>query len=120
MAVQICADHMAAQLQPSEEAKPDAVEFENLRKHFEKSLKATKETPSNPLGFLRGGAGYHLPSSLLASIPGLASLASFSARSSTAAAGREPRLENYTPAVTPPDTENEVRDKLIQASENRK
>ncbi|TPX71689.1 hypothetical protein SpCBS45565_g00754 [Spizellomyces sp. 'palustris'] len=92
---------LATQLQPVEEGRADVREFENLRQHFEKLLKV-KDNANSQFGLLRsrgaGGAGLNLPSSLLASIPGLASLASFGNRSAASSTtSRDARPENYVP-----------------------
>ncbi|KAJ3153655.1 hypothetical protein HDU86_005153 [Geranomyces michiganensis] len=97
---------LASQLQPHEDARKDAIEFDNLRQHFEKFLKA-KDGPLPVLhagagGILRGlsGGGLNLPPSLLATIPGLASLANITRRSSTLRTVRsEHKLEAYSSSV---------------------
>ncbi|TPX62128.1 hypothetical protein PhCBS80983_g00660 [Powellomyces hirtus] len=91
---------LATQLQPLEEARKDVQEFENLRQHFEKVIKVKDTASTGPGGLLRGlsGGGLNLPSSLLATIPGLASFASLGRRSSTRVP-RETKLERYSSSV---------------------
>ncbi|KND02559.1 uncharacterized protein SPPG_03017 [Spizellomyces punctatus DAOM BR117] len=109
---------LATQLQPVEEGRADVREFENLRLHFEKLLKV-KDNANNQFGLLRGrgagGAGLNLPSSLLASIPGLASLASFGNRSAASSTtSRDARPENYVPLTEPPLSDDTERVQLVR------
>ncbi|KAJ3022152.1 hypothetical protein HKX48_006888 [Thoreauomyces humboldtii] len=112
---------LASQLQPTEDARPDVQEFEHLRQHFEKLLKS-KDTANNvnPMGLLRGlsGGGLNLPSSLLATMPGLASFASIGRRSTTresaaARAGREVKVETYTSSIELGNDKGEAAKDLI-------
>ncbi|KAI8587356.1 dynactin p62 family-domain-containing protein [Geranomyces variabilis] len=116
---------LASQLQPHEDARKDGIEFENLRQHFEKFLKSKDANGPTPVshagagGLLRGlsGGGLNLPPSLLATIPGLASFASMSRRSSTLRAIRaEHKLEAYSSSVDLLKTDDADRESAVKLS----
>ena len=74
------------QLQKTEEHRAEVKEFDHLRDHFEKLLRSS--SPTGPSSSLLRGVGttsLNLPSSLLASIPGLSSFSDFRSKSGTAA-----------------------------------
>ncbi|KAI9207845.1 dynactin p62 family-domain-containing protein [Polychytrium aggregatum] len=83
---------LAMQLQKAEDERSDVKEFESLRAYFEKAMKAQGQ----PTGVLKsGGAINSISSSLLASIPGLASLGMGLPKTNPLPIGRTEELEPY-------------------------
>ncbi|KAJ3037803.1 hypothetical protein HDV00_001304 [Rhizophlyctis rosea] len=99
---------LAMQLQKTEEDRPEVKEFDHLREHFEKLLRTTSAAgPASSLLRGVGTASLNLPSSLLASIPGLSSFNDFRAKGSGGSSGQgqknDQRITPYEPLSVPPE-----------------
>ncbi|KAJ3081953.1 hypothetical protein HK102_002015 [Quaeritorhiza haematococci] len=70
---------LAMQMQKTDEDRSDVKEFEHLREYFEKVLRANN--PAGPGGLVyRGTSSFNIPTSLLATIPGLVPFSSLGSR----------------------------------------
>ncbi|KAJ3056138.1 hypothetical protein HK097_007970 [Rhizophlyctis rosea] len=113
---------LAMQLQKTEEHRAEVKEFDHLREHFEKLLRSS--SPAGPSSTLLRGVGatsLNLPSSLLASIPGLSSFSDFRSKTSGNGGGApggqkgDQRISPYEPLVVPPEVSG-YEERQIQAT----
>ncbi|KAI9099470.1 dynactin p62 family-domain-containing protein [Phlyctochytrium arcticum] len=104
---------IATQMQPLEDMRADIKEFENLRQYYEKFVKS-KDTTSSSMASLRGSGSLQLPPTLLASMPGLASLNLGSRSSITHLSRGDVRLEAYVPSHERTTEEDQHRVNLMR------